>query len=488
MIKSTARLTTRPVAGRATILAICTILVILVASGLELVSSYQNTLNKLEDEAQTTSYLVAEWVNTAFSTPLYILRDLTNGLDPAELVYPAVDPVQHNLQTQRIIRQAKLYPPTLFLGLFNRDCVVTHTSIGRNLGFDFKHREYCGLVFQEPIKDYKVSNMFISVESKMNITISYPVLTAEETIAGFGLIGLDLSLFQEWLNRLEIRPGMVVSIFDLKRQLLARLPQLESELGQVVGHPISDAMIQAGTSEPITARLRSPIDGIDRVWSLRRVSNLPFLMVVGISTQDVLQEWYLKCFVYILGNGVLILFAGLGLREFYRSQQLASRMEQLATTDPLTGLMNRRKFVDVITPSIEESNRYRYPLSVMLIDIDYFKNINDRYGHDVGDQVLQKFAETLGRAACATDAIARWGGEEFVVMLPFTQKQEAVRFGARLQQILLTTPIMDDIYITVSMGVSQHRRYESMDDVIKRADIALYYAKDKGRNRVEFSP
>lgn len=485
MTQSTARFTSRPVASRATILAICTVLVVLVASGLELVSSYQNALSELKSETQLTSYLVAEWVDTALSTPRYILHDLTTGIDPAELVYPAVDADQHALQTQRVIRHAELYPPTLFLGFLNQDCVVTHTSIGFNLGFDLKHREYCGLVFQEPMEDYKVSNMFISVENKMNVTISYPVLTAAGDLVGFGLIGLDLSLFQEWLNRLEIKPGMVVSIFDFKRHLLARLPQLESGLGQVVSHPISDAMIEAGVPEPVTARSRSPLDGVDRVWSFRRVSNLPFLMVVGVSTQEALREWYLKCLVYALGNGVLILFTSLGLQEFYRSQRLARRMEQLAATDPLTGLMNRRRFVEVITPSIEEANRYRYPLSVMLVDIDYFKTINDRLGHDVGDHVLKQFAEVLRNAARVTDAIARWGGEEFIVMLPFTKEQEAVRFGARLQQILLTTPVFEDVYITASMGVSQYRNYESMDDMIKRADIALYHAKNNGRNRVE---
>jgi diguanylate cyclase (GGDEF)-like protein len=461
---------------------------ILVVSGLELVTSYQNALSALESEAQLTSYLVSEWVNTALSTPRHILHDLTTGVDPTELVYPALDADQHALQTERIIRQAKLYDSALFLGLFNQDCIVTHTSIGFNLGFDLKDREYCDLVFQDPIADYKVSNMFISVENKMNITISYPVLTEAGDIAGFGLIGLNLSLFQEWLNRLEIRPGMVVSIFDLKRQLLARVPELASGLGQVVSDPTSDAMVLPNAPTAMILRGYSPLDGEHRVWSFRRVGNLPFLMVVGISTQEVLREWWLKCLVYVLGNGGLILFTGLGLREFYRSQKMAKQMEKLATIDPLTGLMNRRKFIEVINLSLEESNRYRYFLSVMLIDLDHFKAINDNYGHDVGDDVLKQFAEILRHAARVTDAIARWGGEEFIVMLPFTQEQEAVRFGARLQQILLTTPVVDDIYITVSMGVSQHRRYESITDVIKRADIALYHAKENGRNRVECSP
>lgn len=484
----TAHLPSRPPTNRATIFAICTILVILLASGLELVFSYQNTLKELETEAHLTSYLVAEWVDSALSTPRYMLRDLTTGINPAELVYPPIDANQHEFRTQQIIRQANLDPTTLFLGLFSRDCVVTHTSIGFNLGLDLKHREYCGLVFEDPIKDYKVSNMFISVENKMNVTISYPVLGEMGEVTGFGLIGLNLSLFQEWLNRLEIRPGMVVSIFDFKHQLLARVPEPESGLGQTISHPISDAMVQPGAPEVITARTRSPLDDTNRIWSFRRASNLPFLMIVGISTEEALREWRMKCLVYLLGNGVLILFTGLGLREFYRSQRLAQKMEQLAATDPLTGLMNRRKFVEVITLSLEESNRYQQPLSVILIDIDYFKTINDRYGHDVGDRVLQSFAEILKTSARMTDAIARWGGEEFIVLLPFTQWQEAVRFGARLQQTLITSPVADNIFITVSMGVSQHHPYESMDDVIKRADTALYHAKEHGRNRVEALP
>ncbi|NJO53319.1 MAG: hypothetical protein HC840_32330 [Leptolyngbyaceae cyanobacterium RM2_2_4] len=125
---------------------------------------------------QTTSYLVSEWLNASFATPQYILKDVVQSVDLAEVRYPSDNPSQHLERTNRLINQAILYEKIQFLGIFDQNCTVTHTSIGINLGRNFKQREYCKLVSQKPLEAFKTSNMFRSITGRMNITVSYPVL------------------------------------------------------------------------------------------------------------------------------------------------------------------------------------------------------------------------------------------------------------------------------------------------------------------------
>ncbi len=163
--------------------------------------------------------------------------------------------------------------------------------------------------------------------------------------------------------------------------------------------------------------------------------------------------------------------------------------ETLALTDPLTGLYNRRMFWEIATKELSKADRYGDYFSIIMLDIDYFKKINDTYGHDVGDMVIKKVAEILKKNVRSSDVVARWGGEEFIIMLPKTGLVDAVKVAEKLREIIEKTPIrLKDgrvIRITVSGGVSTFKGSESLEQLIREADMALYEAKRKGRNRVE---
>jgi len=191
--------------------------------------------------------------------------------------------------------------------------------------------------------------------------------------------------------------------------------------------------------------------------------------------------------VYLIGNFLLIAITLFAVQKFNYSQQLAKSMENLANTDLLTGLTNRRSFIEMLQRRIEEADRYKQTFSIIMCDIDHFKLVNDSHGHDVGDLVLVAFAEIAQSEMRTSDTVARWGGEEFIVLLPHTNQHMGFELGERLRKILAETPIHSTIRISVSLGVSEYQEHDNGNTLIKRADDALYRAKNQGRNRTEIA-
>ena len=168
-------------------------------------------------------------------------------------------------------------------------------------------------------------------------------------------------------------------------------------------------------------------------------------------------------------------------------QAQAAKLEELATTDALTGAYNRRKFNELILAEIERVRRYGHPLSLFILDIDHFKRINDTRGHETGDEVLVVLAGLIRAGIRATDSLARWGGEEFVVLSPEVTVEEAMGLAERLRAAAGTHEYSFVGKVTASIGVAQHRAGETADELFARADEALYRAKQGGRDRVELA-
>ncbi|MYZ46673.1 PleD family two-component system response regulator [Propylenella binzhouense] len=171
-----------------------------------------------------------------------------------------------------------------------------------------------------------------------------------------------------------------------------------------------------------------------------------------------------------------------------RLRDMVSNAVELAITDPLTGLHNRR-YLESHLKTLADRAREGGMMSLLIFDIDYFKGINDSYGHDVGDDVLREFAQRLRRGVRGIDLIARFGGEEFVVVMPDTDSVTAIGIADRLrrdvEQLAFAARGGISLPVTVSIGVAEfHGGTESVDSLVRRADQALYAAKRQGRNRV----
>lgn len=163
----------------------------------------------------------------------------------------------------------------------------------------------------------------------------------------------------------------------------------------------------------------------------------------------------------------------------------AGEYEQLSVTDPLTGLLNRRYLEERIAEEITRSKRYRFSLSLMLLDVDDFKSYNDTFGHPAGDIALKAVADVLGESLRGADVAARYGGEEFAILLPQTSSDEAAQIGERIRKRVERMEF-EHRGVTVSIGVAScSNEVDSPKDLISAADVALYAAKNQGRNNVQ---
>jgi len=169
-------------------------------------------------------------------------------------------------------------------------------------------------------------------------------------------------------------------------------------------------------------------------------------------------------------------------------------LEKSANTDPLTNLLNRHAFDFIFQQALLDAERSRQPMCAVLLDIDFFKKINDKQGHQVGDHVLKEIAAISKRSLRESDVICRWGGEEFLILLKNCTLEKATSIAENLRATIAnndfsrTTDLTRTrLSITVSMGVAECRDSETEDSVFERADQALAQAKENGRNSVYFS-
>lgn len=165
-------------------------------------------------------------------------------------------------------------------------------------------------------------------------------------------------------------------------------------------------------------------------------------------------------------------------------RQAQQEMERLATHDSLTGLYNRARLYEWLEQSRGEHERYGTPFSVIMYDIDHFKAVNDRFGHPAGDEVLRELTRRVNEALREADVVARWGGEEFLVLAPLSDARGAADLAERLRQTVARRPFEGVGTVTISLGVATYEAGETVERLERRVDEALYAAKAAGRNRV----
>jgi len=250
-------------------------------------------------------------------------------------------------------------------------------------------------------------------------------------------------------------------------------------------------LISLGLKDYDSLRLCSQIRSLDRT------RNIPILVVVAPDEEGkLLRAFDIGVNDYIstpLDGNELTARVNTQLKRHYYVQKLRSNFDnsmEMAVKDSLTGLYNRRYMETHLSTLMEHSANRGKPVSLMIMDIDFFKSVNDTYGHDVGDVVLKEFAKRIKTSIRGVDMACRVGGEEFIVVLPETQVSQAHMIAERMRNIIGNEPFKvpvktGELEITVSIGISS---MEDVDDdaslLMKRADQALYKAKSDGRNRV----
>jgi diguanylate cyclase (GGDEF)-like protein len=185
---------------------------------------------------------------------------------------------------------------------------------------------------------------------------------------------------------------------------------------------------------------------------------------------------------------LLVLMLWLAWRQWRQGR----RLHRLAITDSLTGISNRRHIEHMLHMAVDEARRTRRPLTVIMLDVDHFKRVNDSHGHPVGDQVLEQIVQACQGALRQFDRLGRMGGEEFLVVLPDTDLEGGLQVAERLRANVATArPTVGDIelQLSISLGIAELAHSDTGPaSLVRRADAALYHAKDNGRNRIEVAP
>jgi len=172
-----------------------------------------------------------------------------------------------------------------------------------------------------------------------------------------------------------------------------------------------------------------------------------------------------------------------------RTKELEAKTQELiiiANQDPLTGLSNRRKFNEIFKHEYNRFSRHGTKFCILMIDIDHFKKINDTFGHDIGDEVIVNFSDKIRMNTRKTDIVARWGGEEFIILAVETDANNIKQLASNIRKTIKSYRHEKAGHITASIGVSCCSHDDTMESILKRADEALYQAKNNGRDRIEY--
>ena len=263
-----------------------------------------------------------------------------------------------------------------------------------------------------------------------------------------------------------------------------------------------EALATLSTFNPdvvLTDIMMNGMDGLELTRRIKKAYNAAIIVMTGYSADYSYEEavnagasdFIFKPFRFEeLNLRIIRVLKEMQLQKDH--EKMVKKLEELAITDGLTGLYNSRHFFNQIKTEIERHTRYHRPLSLLMLDIDLFKNFNDTWGHLEGDKVLMSMGKIITSCLRSNDTAYRYGGEEFTIILPETRVEEACLVGERIMGTLAERMFYPDkgevVSITISIGITDFSRKDSLEDFIKRADKAMYSSKQAGRNRLTCLP
>lgn len=310
--------------------------------------------------------------------------------------------------------------------------------------------------------------------------IAFPAIVVVHSLLVAGVLSrrLPLGIVGPWL------------VGSMAALLLGRLLSWEAELVARPEH-VSGSVVAVLGWFGIVFALAFLVFGTQRgaIVSLTGFVTLYLAVGASVSWGMLAEERSSDLLVFApVGHAALIAVVWMLARNAERlaaARATAELMASQASTDPLTGVANRRRLDDELGWLIAQARRHDQPLSVMLIDLDCFKTVNDTHGHEVGDRVLVECVERLQAATRDADLVGRWGGEEFLLLAPLTEHEAAWALAERCRRAIASPPMQHaGVTVTASLGVASLRPGDDARALLRRADLALYTAKSDGRDRV----
>ncbi|MCJ2012238.1 sensor domain-containing diguanylate cyclase [Methylobacterium sp. J-076] len=314
------------------------------------------------------------------------------------------------------------------------------------------------------------------------------------SFGGVAFGSLKLSYFSHLFEPVGLGRDGAINLDLRNGTRIMRHPYVEADIGMnVAGRSTFQRFVSARSGTMVGT---SPRDGIERHYAFTQIGAWPLVLNVALSTREIEAEWRTKAFGI---GGIVLVLCGLTMflsllygRDLRRREAMQAELARLSSTDALTGLPNRRRFEQEFERAWEGARLAGKPLSLLIVDVDHFKRVNDRYGHPVGDAVLRELARCLSASVSRPrDLVCRIGGEEFVVLLPDTDQPGAVRVAGEIHDGVRTLGIaaagIRPGAVTVSIGLAAGPLTAGTkpDDLYRNADAALYEAKTGGRNQTQ---
>lgn len=353
---------------------------------------------------------------------------------------------------------------------------------------DVKDRSYFKAQANSKTREFFIADPVLSrVTNIWGIPISYPL---ESKNAGISVVfaAVEIPNLEKLYAPFRANTDETITLVRDDGMVLAHTP-FENDL---LGKPLKDWSYwenAIGKSESGVVVYQSPVKGnIKYIAAYQRVENFPLAIVVMSNMDNVLAPWNKSLprniLIIIAAVMFILLIVILMQRLINNLEKAMKEITHLSVTDSLTHLFNRRYIYDLLEKEVYRSNRYGDNLSIIILDIDFFKVVNDTYGHNVGDEILKAISQILVDNVRKTDVVSRWGGEEFVILCNNIDSHQAVCLAEKIRQILNEAVFEVCGNISCSFGVSTFQKEESIESLINRADEALYISKHSGRNKV----
>lgn len=440
--------------------------------------------------ATQQSQLIAKGISVFHIGASFLLDDVLSRVDGSDLKKLTHDKQLAQRYNALLVHKLALAPYLNGLSIVDKGCSNVAANDVLHLGFKHPQTvcdELVAVSGSDRLRVWPVGAGMTPLRGP-EIIFSRNFPDQNDVFQGAVITGLDLGFMRDWLGRYMLRDNESIALLSEQGKVLAHFSyEMQVEGLEAV---FSQMMVKGHISEAPGSFLSGSYTYQDdeAVYAMSKIDDLPMYVLVGFGVEKQLSAW--RDFSVQTGAFIFVLFV-LSLASVSAHLRVVAQREelaQLATTDALTGLHNRRHLMKVGNYEVSRAHRYDRPLSMLLVDADHFKDINDTWGHGVGDTVLKALSQAIESNLRQTDVAARIGGEEFVILLPETTLENALVFAQRLREsveaISVQVNASSDVGLTVSIGVAMLKPDDTLDKLMSRADRHLYVAKEKGRNQV----
>ena len=456
----------------------------------DLTTSRSSIIAERSALAIQTSKLMSQQFGTTIMVTDYVLRDVTTKVTAAELDSARSDPAVQKRLSAFLRGKLSTLPGVYGLGLLDDQAVFVAAADEQLVGIQSNSKQN---VSQGQVLENQAYVEYVPATKSANkqpaILVSRPILSSEGHFQGGALAAIMLSSAQDWIVTFNIGDYDTMALVDDDGILLASNPPSPDAIGTLLQSPAGQPML-GGQRDDVSFIAVSPLDGRERIYGVSQVENIPLRIIVGFDEASILREWQQRVWQSLVGFLIILLMLGVAFNKHLEALAQRDEMQKLAITDPLTRVANRRRLMLSGEIEIARAVRYKHQVSVLMVDIDHFKSINDTWGHPTGDRVIQSLANGIVANVRSTDVVGRLGGEEFVVVLTGIGSEGAFILADKLRGFIESSVIVqsDDgsqVCFTVSIGIaSLENGTSSFDQILGQADKALYDAKHHGRNKV----